>query len=52
MVSIFTKVKLDLLTDINMILLVEKGTRGGIHHAIYLNEKAINKYMEDDDKNE
>ena len=51
MVSIFTKVKLDLLTDINMILLVEKGTRRGIHYAIYLNEKAINKYIEDYDKN-
>ena len=30
-----TKVKLDLLTDINMLLLVEKGIRGRICHAIY-----------------
>ena len=30
-----TKVKLDLLTDIDMLLLVEKGIRGGICHSIY-----------------
>ena len=30
-----TKVKLDLLTDINMLLMVEKGIRGGICHCIY-----------------
>ena len=29
------KVKLDLLTDINMLLIVEKGIRRGIYHAIY-----------------
>ena len=29
-----TKVKLDLLTDIDMLLMVEKGIRGGICHAI------------------
>ena len=28
------KVKLDLLTDINMLLMIEKGTRGGICHSI------------------
>ena len=30
-----TKVKLDLLTNIDMLLIVEKGTRGGICHSIY-----------------
>ena len=30
-----TKVKLDLLTDIDMLLMVEKGIRGGICHSVY-----------------
>ena len=30
-----TKVKLYLLTDISMLLMVEKGIRGGIYHAVY-----------------
>ena len=30
-----TKVKLDLLTDTDMLLMVEKGIRGGICHSIY-----------------
>ena len=30
-----TKVKLDLLTDINMLLMMEKGIRGGICLPIY-----------------
>ena len=34
-----TKVKLDLLTDIDMLLMVEKGIRGGICHYIYGYEK-------------
>ena len=29
------KVKLDLLTDIDMLLIVEKGIRRGICHSIY-----------------
>ena len=37
-----TKVKLDLLTDINMLLMVEKGIRGGICHSIYQYAKANN----------
>ena len=30
-----TKVKLDLLTDIDMLFMVKKGIRGGICHAIH-----------------
>ena len=40
-----TKLKLDLLTDIDMLLIIEIGIRGGICHAIYLYMKATNKYM-------
>ena len=46
------KVKLDLLTDIDMLLIVEKCIRGGICHSIYRYAKANNKYMKDYDKNE
>ena len=30
-----TKVELDVLTDLNMLFMVEKGIRGGISHSIY-----------------
>ena len=40
-----TNVKLNLLTDINMLLLVEKGIRGGMCYAIHLYVKANNKFM-------
>ena len=40
-----TRVKLELLTDINLLLMVEKGIRGGICHAIHRYAKANNKYM-------
>ena len=51
-----TKVNLDLLTDIDMLemvqmLMVEKGIRGGICHYIYRYAKANNKYMKNYDKN-
>ena len=49
-----TKVKLDLLTDIDillMVLMVEKGIREGICHSIYPFAKASNKYMKNYDKN-
>ena len=36
-----TEVKLELLTDIDMLLMVEKGIRGGICHAIHRYAKAI-----------
>ena len=46
-----TKVKLDLLTDIDMLLMVEKGIRRGISHYIFWYSKANNKCMKDYDKN-
>ena len=45
-----TKVELELLTDIEVLLLVEKGTRGGICQAIHRYVKAYNKYMKIYDK--
>ena len=39
-----TKVKLELLTDVHMLLMVEKGIRGGICHARHRYAKANNKY--------
>ena len=45
-----TKVKLDLLTDFNMLLMVEKDISGGICHAIHRYAKPSNKYMKDYDK--
>ena len=45
-----TKVKLDLLADIDMLLMIEKGIRGGICHAIYQYVKRNNKYMKSYDK--
>ena len=45
------KVKLNLSTDINMSLMVEKGVRGGICRSIYRYTEANNKYMKDYDKN-
>ena len=46
-----TKVKLNLLTDIDMLLMVEKGVRGGISHTIHRRAKVNNKYMKTCDKN-
>ena len=45
-----TKVKLELLTDADMLLMVEKGIRGGICHARNRYAKANNKYMKDYNK--
>ena len=45
-----TGVKLELLTDIDMLLIVEKGTRGGICLSIHRYAKANSKYMKNYDK--
>ena len=46
-----TKVKLELLTDIDMMLMFESGIRGGISQAIHKYETANNKYLESCNKN-
>ena len=45
-----TIVKLDLLTDIDMLLRVEKGIRGGMCHITHKYAKANNQYIENYDK--
>ena len=45
-----TKVKLHFLTDIDMLLMIEKSIRGGICYAIYRYEKTGNKYVKNNDK--
>ena len=47
-----TEVKLELLTDNDMLLMVEEGISGGMCHAINRYAKANNKYMKNYDKKE
>ena len=47
-----TKVKLDLLTDVDMLLMIEKGILGGMYAALHRYGKANNKYMKNYDRNE
>ena len=46
-----TKVELELLTNIDMLLMVEKGIRDGICQAIHRHTKGNNKYLKNYNKN-
>ena len=46
-----TGVKLELITDYDMLLMIEKEIRGGICHATHRYAKANNRYMKNYDKN-
>ena len=46
-----TKVKLDLLTDVSTLLMVDKCISDEIYHAIHQYAKANNKYMKNYDEN-
>ena len=46
-----TGVKLELITDYDMILMIKKGIRGGICQASHRHAKANNSYMKNSDKN-
>ena len=46
-----TEVRLELLIDVDMLLMVEKGIRGRICHAIHSYAKANNKHVNNYDKN-
>ena len=46
-----TEIKVELLTNNDMLLMVEKGIRDGICYAIHRYAKANNKYLKNYDKN-
>ena len=47
-----TGIELELLTDINILLMVEKGIAGGICHALHRHAKPNNKCIKNYGKNE
>ena len=54
MASLFKKttIELELLTDYDMLLMVEEGIRGGICHSIHRYAKADNQYIKNYNNNE
>ena len=46
-----TEVKLEMLTDVDMLLMVQNGIRGGICNTMHIYKKANNKYMKNYDEN-
>ena len=46
------EVELELITNPDMLLMVEEGIRGGMCHAIHRYAKANNKYMKSYDEDE
>ena len=47
-----TSIKLELLTDYDMLLMVEEGIKGGICHSIHRYAKANSKYMKNYKEND